>query len=97
MTGDHGRAGWNKAGKVRNIAAVEMGGQKSGCIWIITNDYKFYKSIQSSPGGPEWWPWSPGDYKESLLGYEITACERNNGTKVWGVSLKQDLHSQVTH
>lgn len=88
---------WNKAGKVRNIAAVEMGGQKGGCIWIITNDYKFYKSIQSSPGGPEWWPWSPGDYKESLLGYEITACGQNNGLQeVWGVSLKQDLHSQVT-
>lgn len=86
---------WNKAPKVRNIAAVEMGGQKGGCIWIITNDYKFYKSIQSAPGGQEWWPWSPGDYKESLLGYEITACGQNNGLgEVWAVSLKQELHSQ---
>lgn len=88
---------WNNAAKVRNIAAVEMGGEKGGCIWIITNDYRFHKSIQSSPGGPEWWPWSPGDYQESLLGYEITACGQNNGLQqVWGVSLKQDLHSQVS-
>ena len=88
---------WNKAGKVRNIAAVELGGQKGGCIWIIRNDYKFYQSTQSSPGGPEWWPWSPGDYLESMFGYEITACGQNNGLQeVWAVSLKQDLHSQCT-
>lgn len=89
---------WNKAPKVRNLGAVEMGGQKGGCIWIITNDYKFYKSEQSSPGGPEWWPWSPGDYQESLFGYEITACGQNNGLQeVWAVSLKQDLHSQCVN
>jgi hypothetical protein len=89
---------WNKAGKVRNIAAVEMGGQKGGCIWIVRNDYKFYQSQQSSPGGPEWWPWSPGDYLESMFGYEITACGQNNGLpEVWAVSLRQDLHSQCVN
>ena len=88
---------WNNAPRVRNLAAVELGGQKGGCVWIITHDYKFYKSVQSAPGGPEWWPWSPGDYKESLLGYEITAAGQNNGLQmIWGVSLKQDLHGQST-
>ena len=88
---------WNNAPRVRNLAAVEMGAQKGGCVWIITHDYKFYKSIQSAPGSPEWWPWSPGDYKESLLGYEITAAGQNNGLQmIWGVSLKQDLHGQST-
>lgn len=86
---------WNNAPKVRNIAAVEMANQKGGCIWIITHDYKFYQSTQSSPGGPEWWPWRVGDFKESLLGYEITAGGQNNGfCQVWGISLKQDLHTQ---
>ncbi|HEU4710355.1 MAG TPA: hypothetical protein VFS76_02260 [Pyrinomonadaceae bacterium] len=89
---------WNKAPKVRNVAAVELGGQKGGCVWIITNEYKFYQSTQSAPGGNEWWAWSPGDYKESLFGYEITAAGQNNGlAQVWGVSLKQDLHSQVVN
>ena len=73
-------------------------GQKGGCIWIITNEYKFYQSTQSAPGGNEWWAWSPGDYQESLLGYEITAAGQNNGlAQVWGVSLIQDLHSQVVN
>ncbi len=89
---------WNNAGKVRNLAAVELGGQKGGCIWVIRDDYKFYQSTQSAPGGQEWWPWSPGDYLESMRGYEITACGQNNGLQeVWAVSLKQDLHSQCVN
>lgn len=86
---------WNHSRKVRNIAAVERGGERGGCIWVIGHDYRFYQSTQSRPGGQEWSHWSPDDFQESMYGYEITACGQNNGLQqVWAVSLKQDLHSQ---
>jgi hypothetical protein len=87
--------GWVSAPKVRNIAAVEMSGQKGACIWAIKEDYTLIYNVQSPAGSNNWAGWKQGDRDNKLTAYELTAAGQNNGlARVWAVSLKQMLHSQ---
>ena len=86
---------WLNSGRIRNIAAVEQGGQKGGCIWAINQDYTVTYNFQTSPGTDKWSGWKQGDKENKMQAYEITAAGQNNGcARVWVISLKQVLHSQ---
>lgn len=91
---------WLSAPKLRNIAAVETMVKKGGdtihgaCIWGLTVDGKPIFNEQSRPSA-NWFGWSDGSFKNTLRGYEITACRQNNqSARVWVVSNDQVLASQ---
>jgi hypothetical protein len=86
---------WVGAPKVRNMAAVEQGGQKGACIWVIKDDYEVAYNVQTAPGKDTWAGWKSGDQNNVIRAYEITAAGQNNGcARVWVIDLKQVLHSQ---
>jgi len=92
---------WEQAPRLRNIAAVETMVKKNNdtihgaCIWGITaKDGTPMFNEQSRPSA-NWFGWSEGSFKNTLKGYEITACRQNNqSARVWVVSNEQILVSQ---
>ena len=94
--GDWGKPNWKRAPKVRNIAAVEMGGSKGATIWAIRSDYKVIYNYQTAAGMDSWMGWVEADDGNTLSAYELTAAAQNDGlARVWAVSLGQALTSQA--
>jgi hypothetical protein len=91
---------WEKAPRLRNIAAVETTVKKNNetyhgaCIWGLTIDGRSTFNEQSRPSA-NWFGWSQGTFTDTFRGYEITAARQNNqSARVWVVSNDQVLASQ---
>lgn len=87
---------WLRAPKVRNIAAVDMSGNKGATIFAITEDYKVIFNWQTAGGLDSWFGWQPADANDALRAYEITAAQQNDGlSRVWVVNMAQLLTSMA--
>lgn len=99
--GDWPKGGWTgpnwlKAPKVRNIAAVDMRGDKGATIWAITEDSKVIYNWQTAGGMDSWFGWQAGDTADAARAFEMTAATQNDSLgRVWIVTQGQLLCSQA--